>query len=117
LISLIFFISEINYLALSAIDIALWDIRCKRVGLPLFQFLGGSKDRVPIYTSNPIWKTEDIVEAQKQGLRGFKVKLGAGSTSDDVVRLTGIRKEKTAYFPIMVILLFVILFFLTHKKG
>src|SRR5437763_3023443 len=35
--------------AISAIDIALWDIRAKVAGLPLHKLLGGYRDRVPTY--------------------------------------------------------------------
>src|SRR5260370_38249964 len=38
-------------LALAAIDIALWDIRAKSVSLPLWELLGGARDRVPTYAS------------------------------------------------------------------
>src|ERR1051326_6810810 len=38
-------------LALSALDIALWDIRAKSVDLPLWKLLGGARDRVPTYRS------------------------------------------------------------------
>ncbi|WP_258165092.1 hypothetical protein [Oceanibium sediminis] len=34
----------ITSLALAAVDPALWDLRCRRAGLPLFRMLGGSKE-------------------------------------------------------------------------
>lgn len=37
--------------AISAIDIALWDIMGKRLGLPVWRLLGGARDRVPSYTT------------------------------------------------------------------
>ena len=36
-------------LALSALDIALWDLKAKRAGLPLWKLLGGYDPRVPCY--------------------------------------------------------------------
>ncbi|MEO1143926.1 MAG: uroporphyrinogen decarboxylase, partial [Pseudomonadota bacterium] len=35
--------------AISAVDIALWDIRCKRQGKPLWQVAGGASDRCKAY--------------------------------------------------------------------
>lgn len=42
--------------AQSAIDIALWDLAAKHAGLPLYQFLGGSRTKVPSYASTPMLK-------------------------------------------------------------
>ena len=41
-------------LALSAIDVALWDIKGKALGQPLWQLLGGGRDRVPTYASGAL---------------------------------------------------------------
>jgi L-alanine-DL-glutamate epimerase-like enolase superfamily enzyme len=40
--------------AASLIDIALWDMAGKIAGLPLYQVLGGARDRVPAYASTPL---------------------------------------------------------------
>src|ERR1700687_3767509 len=44
-------------LAISAIDIALWDIRGKAFGVPLAQLLGGLRDRVPAYARGALTRT------------------------------------------------------------
>ena len=44
-------------LAMSAIDIALWDIRGKAFGVPLARLLGASRDRVPAYASGALTRT------------------------------------------------------------
>ncbi len=44
-------------LALSAIDIALWDIRGKAFGVPLARLLGGLRDKVPAYASGALTRT------------------------------------------------------------
>ena len=44
-------------LAISAIDIALWDIRGKASGVPLARLLGGLRDKVPAYASGALTRT------------------------------------------------------------
>jgi L-alanine-DL-glutamate epimerase-like enolase superfamily enzyme len=44
-------------LAISAIDIALWDIRGKAFGVPLARLLGGMRDKVPAYASGALTRT------------------------------------------------------------
>ena len=43
--------SGIAAYALSAVDIALWDLKAKALGLPLFKLLGAYTDTVPMYGS------------------------------------------------------------------
>ena len=47
----------VTALAISAIDIALWDIRGKAFGVPLARLLGASRDRVPAYASGALTRT------------------------------------------------------------
>jgi len=67
--------------ALSAIDIALWDVVGKAAGLPLFKLWGAVTDRVPAYGSGGWgnYKTEDVIaEAQRYAARGcryYKMKI------------------------------------------
>ena len=44
-------VGAITSMALAAVDTSLWDLRCRRAGLPLFRLLGGSKVSVPVYTT------------------------------------------------------------------
>lgn len=37
--------------ALSAVDIALWDLKGKILDMPLYRLLGGSENTVPVYAS------------------------------------------------------------------
>ena len=69
--------------AISAVDIALWDILGKHLGQPVWQLLGGRKaDRLPAYASGG-WASAAEVGAQLQGyiaLGGFKaVKMRVGA--------------------------------------
>lgn len=102
-------VGTISSLALAAIDIALWDLRCKRAGLPLYQMLGGAKDSVPMYTTEGGWlhiDTADLVadalEAQRNGFSGSKVKIGKPHLSDDSARLKAVRDAVGPSYEIMV---------------
>ena len=44
--------------ALAAVDIALWDLLGKVSGLPIYQLLGGARDRIQSYASTPM--LEDV---------------------------------------------------------
>ena len=73
--------------ALSAIDCALWDIRGKIAGEPLWKLLGGFRQRVPTYASGQLHRgvsDADLVGAAERVLaRGFRyVKLHLGLDGD-----------------------------------
>ncbi len=63
-------------LALSAIDVALWDIKGKALGQPLWKLLGGHRDRVATYASGSLRRglTDDQAQRAAQILlqKGFK---------------------------------------------
>ncbi len=48
-------VGAITSLALAAIDTALWDLRCRRAGLPLWKAAGGAQPKVPVYTTEGGW--------------------------------------------------------------
>lgn len=102
-------VGAITSLALAAIDTALWDLRCKRASLPLWQMLGGAKPSVPMYTTEGGWlhiETETLVEdalnAQAQGFSGSKVKIGRPHLSEDRHRLTAVREAVGPTYELMV---------------
>jgi galactonate dehydratase len=59
----------------SALDIALWDIRGKTLGAPIYQLLGGPlRDRVPLYTHipSPLGNPDLAVEVALEAARKAK---------------------------------------------
>jgi L-alanine-DL-glutamate epimerase-like enolase superfamily enzyme len=69
-------------LALTAIDIALWDIRGKALGLPLARLLGGLRERVPAYASGALMRSTPLDKVQeaaaalvKKGWRRMKTQM------------------------------------------
>ena len=92
-------IGAISALALAAIDTALWDLRCKRRGLPLWIVAGGAADRRPLYTTEGGWLhideralVDDALAAREQGLHAARRSRSAGRTSsEDYRRLAAVR--------------------------
>ena len=76
----VYFRGSVIMSALSAIDIALWDIKGKKLGVPVWQLLGGkTRDKIRVYAS-VMTKTEDLNELaecykdlQKQGFNAAKI--------------------------------------------
>ena len=102
-------VGAITSLALAAIDIALWDLRCRKAGLPLFQMAGGAKPSVPLYTTEGGWlhiPTDDLVKdalaMQAKGFAGAKIKIGSPHISTDRARLAAVREAVGPEFDIMV---------------
>lgn len=67
----------------AAADICLWDILGKAVNRPIYQLLGGKKDRMMAYASSQhLPSIEDYVpdalKAKEQGYPGYKIHPGSG---------------------------------------
>lgn len=102
-------VGALTSLALAAIDTALWDLRCRRAGLPLHVMAGGAQARVPLYTTEGGWlhiETAQLVEealaARAASFGGAKIKVGRPSLREDVARLAAVREAVGEGFEIMV---------------
>ncbi len=102
-------VGAISSLALAAIDTALWDWRCRRDGQPLWLAAGGAKQRIPVYTTEGGWlhlSPDELVrqtlDAQQQGFKGAKIKVGKPHVSEDLARLRAVREAVGDGFEIMV---------------
>jgi L-alanine-DL-glutamate epimerase-like enolase superfamily enzyme len=84
-------------MAIAAVDIALWDLKARAVGLPLFKLLGPYRDAVPIYGSGGFTSySEQELVAQlagwvEQGIPRVKMKIGR-DPDKDVARVRAVRK-------------------------
>jgi L-alanine-DL-glutamate epimerase-like enolase superfamily enzyme len=101
-------VGAITALALAAIDTALWDLRGRRLGLPLWRLAGGAQPRVPVYSTEGGWLQLDAdtlvresVQARQEGFRGVKIKVGKPHVSEDVARLRAVREAVGSDFEIM----------------
>ena len=102
-------VGAITSLALAAIDTALWDLKCRRAGLPLWKCAGGAQLRVPVYTTEGGWlqhSRQQLIDearaAKAQGFRGAKIKVGRPSAVEDVDRLSAVRAAVGDTFELMV---------------
>lgn len=80
----------ISELAISAVDIALWDALGRRLEVPLYELLGGTRRSVPAYLTDDGWlqydegtlvaNAERVVETE---FAGMKMKVGRSHTEDE----------------------------------
>ena len=102
-------VGAITSLALAAVDTALWDLKCRRAGEPLWKVAGGAQARVPVYTTEGGWLhhspqqlVDETVNARAQGFRGAKIKVGKPTIAEDMARLSAVRASVGDAFEIMV---------------
>lgn len=87
--------------AISAVDIALWDIRGKVSNLPLYKLLGGYRTEVPVYVAGGYYEdnksNENLqLEMQKnleKGVKAIKMKIGRFSIAEDVKRIEDVKSS------------------------
>lgn len=87
--------------ALSAIDIALWDLNARAAGLPLYRYMGAAAhDRVPAYASGGYyWPGKDLDDLSSEmlghvrnGFDAVKMKTGRLSPAQEEKRVAAVRE-------------------------
>lgn len=101
--------SGLSTQAIAAIDVALWDLKAKRAGLPLAKLLGAHRDSVRCYnTSGGFLHTpiEQVIEnasaALERGIGGIKLKVGHPDSRIDLARVGAVREHLGDRVPLMV---------------
>ena len=93
--------------AISAVDIALWDLKARKAQQPLYVALGGFDPRVPCYAGgidlhlsidDLLRQTDEYVA---KGFRAIKMKVGRAKLSEDVARVAAMRAHLGDDFPLM----------------
>lgn len=95
--------------AIAPFDVALWDMKAKRAGLPLAKLLGTHRDSIQCYNtsggflSSPLDEVlANVDEARARGIGGIKIKVGHPNAATDLKRVSAVRKRLGDSFPLMV---------------
>ncbi|NJP65826.1 L-talarate/galactarate dehydratase [Streptomyces spiramenti] len=95
--------------AVAAFDIALWDLKAKRAGLPLAKLLGAHRDSVRCYNTSggflhtPIEEVlENATATLENGIGGIKIKVGHPEAGVDLARVSAVREHIGDNAPLMV---------------
>lgn len=101
--------SGLSAQGIAPFDVALWDMKAKRAGLPLAKLLGAHRDSVRLYNtsggflSTPLPQVlENIGASLARGLGGIKIKVGHPDRNVDLQRVEAVRKKLGDTFPLMV---------------
>lgn len=88
----------ITSIALAAIDTALWDLKARKLGMPLHLLAGGAQEAIPLYTTEGGWLhldesalIEDALRAKADGFGGCKLKIGR-PLHEDMRRIAAVRE-------------------------
>lgn len=98
----------LSQFAISAIDVALWDLLGKSLDAPVWKLLGAQRTTIPTYAMVG-WLELDTAgletvsaKAMEQGFRGVKMKVGGGPLTEDVARIKAVRSVIGPDAPLMV---------------
>ena len=86
--------------SISAVDIALWDLKAKVAGMPLYTLLGGMRTRLECYVAGGYYvEGKTIVDLQKEmeeyltwGVKAIKMKVGGLTPYEDAKRVKAVRE-------------------------
>lgn len=85
-------------LALSGLDLALWDIRCQAAGMPLYTMLGGRSRPIKAYAGGislgwqePASLADEARSYVEQGYRAVKLRVG-DTVARDIARVSAVRE-------------------------
>jgi D-galactarolactone cycloisomerase len=101
----------VTHMAMSAIDLAVWDAAARCRGVPIAALLGGAlRERIPAYASGPFLKPgtdpyrdfdADLETYLRAGFRAIKLRMGVAPRTDGL-RLRRVRERVGPDFPLMV---------------
>jgi L-alanine-DL-glutamate epimerase-like enolase superfamily enzyme len=101
-------VGALTSIALAAIDTALWDLKCRKAGQPLWRMAGGAQRDIPLYSTEGGWLhvepqalVDDALAVKEKGFSGAKIKIGRPHVAEDMARLSAVREAVGPGFEIM----------------
>ncbi len=96
--------------AMGAVDLALWDIIGKALGLPVYKVLGAFNEEIRVYAAGGYYEegkaNRDLVKEMEgyvsEGFRAVKMKVGGESFTTDVERVRTVREALGPDIDIMI---------------
>ena len=99
----------VSLIAVSGLDMAMWDAMAKAASMPLAVYLGGTIGPVPAYNSNGLWLTpvnqlaaEAAALVAEGGFTALKLRLGRDKLADDLAAIAAVREGAGADVKLMV---------------
>ena len=87
--------------AISAFDMALWDVRGKAAGVPVWELLGGAlHEKITVYATGLYYRADDFPDKltaealgyAQAGFTGMKMKIGGQTVREDLRRVRHLRQ-------------------------
>lgn len=95
--------------AIAPFDVALWDMKARRAGLPLAKLLGAQRDSVQCYNTSggylhtPLEQVlKNVAISRESGIGGIKLKVGQPDIATDLKRVAAVRELLGPDFKLMV---------------
>jgi len=87
----------ISLLSLSAVDVALWDIAGKALGIPIYKLMGAYRDKISIYASSwclptPQDYANEALSCKQQGITAYKIHPYWGIGEKDIEACRAVRQ-------------------------
>lgn len=99
----------VTRVALCAVEMALWDIQLKNADMPLWVYLGATKDKVKAYNTDGGWLgatedelIEDLLNIVDRGFDTVKMKIGLPDPQEDYDRVKAVQKALPDHVRLMV---------------